>query len=60
MTGPYKYIKNSGSEFIVIAKLTKGKSINFGLEFVINNKQELLYLKGKNGEPDVSLERGFD
>lgn len=60
LKGAYTFIKQSGKEYLVVAKLSNGKSLNFDLEFIVNKKEKNVYLNGKNGEPAVILEKITD
>ena len=57
LKGSYTFIKQSGKEYLVVAKLSNGKSLSFDLEFTVNKKEKSIYLNGKNGEPALTLEK---
>lgn len=57
VTGAYSFIKQADGEYLLVAEVSNGRSINFDLEMVLNKKDDTIYLSGKNGEPSVNLEK---
>ena len=55
--GQYEFIKQSGSEYIIKATFSNGKSLTYEMEFLWNKKEETIMITGKNGEPDCMLEK---
>ncbi|MBD3639038.1 MAG: hypothetical protein HUJ25_16910 [Crocinitomicaceae bacterium] len=57
VAGNYDFIKQGNGEYLLVANMSNGKSVNFRLEIVVNYKEETLFVHGKNGEPDLNLEK---
>lgn len=57
LQGTYTCLKQSGNEYLIKAELTNGKSVSYQLDLLWNKKKRTLFMAGKNGEPDLSLER---
>ena len=57
LKGTYTFLKQTGSQYLIKAVLTNGKSVNYELDLLWDKKQKSLFLAGKNGEPDLLLEK---
>ena len=57
LKGSYTFLKQSGSQYLIKADLTNGKNIRYQLDLLWDKKRKTLFLAGKNGEPDLYLER---
>lgn len=57
LKGTYTFLKQSGNQILINADLSNGKSVAYKVDFIWNKKKETLYLAGKNGEPDLILEK---
>ncbi|MBL7898398.1 MAG: hypothetical protein JNJ99_07670 [Crocinitomicaceae bacterium] len=53
--GAYTFLKQSGTQYLIKAKLSNGKNFAFDADFLWNKKTKTLFLAGKNGEPDLTL-----
>ena len=57
LKGTYTFLKQTGSQYLIKAVLTNGKSVTYELDLLWDKKQKSLFLAGKNGEPDLLLEK---
>lgn len=55
LKGTYTFLKQSGSQYLIKANLTNGKSVSYQIDLLWNKKTHSLFLEGKNGEPDLTL-----
>jgi len=55
LKGSYTFLKQSGTQYLIKAKLTNGKSVFYEIDLLWNKKERSLFLEGKNGEPDLIL-----
>lgn len=55
--GTYTFFKESASQYLIKAKMSNGKNLAYEMDLVWNKKTRTLFLAGKNGEPDVTLEK---
>lgn len=55
--GGYTFLKQSSSQYLIKANLTNGKNISYQIDLIWNKKQRTLFYAGKNGEPDLTLEK---
>lgn len=59
LNGTYTFLKQSGTQYLIKCKLSNGKSVSYDIDLIWNKKAKTLFLSGKNGEPDVTLEKIF-
>ena len=57
LKGSYTFLKQTGSQYLIKAVLTNGKNVSYELYLLWDKKQKSLFLAGKNGEPDLLLEK---
>jgi len=57
LKGTYTFLKQTGSQYLIKAVLTNGKSVSYELDLLWDKKEKSLFLAGKNGEPDLLLEK---
>ncbi|MCG8576225.1 MAG: hypothetical protein MI810_15145 [Flavobacteriales bacterium] len=57
MTGTYEAIKEGKNEFLIKASFSNGKTVSYEMEFVLNTKKQTIMVQGKNGQPDVLLDK---
>jgi len=57
LKGAYTFLKQTGTQYLIKADLTNGKNIAYQLDLLWDKKRKTLFLAGKNGEPDLYLER---
>ena len=57
LKGTYTYLKQSSSQILINADLSNGKNVSYKVDLVWDKKKSTLYLAGKNGEPDITLEK---
>lgn len=57
LVGTYSVYKQSKNEYVVKAKLTNGKSLDYELDFTWKKKEDKLYITPKNGQVEAVLER---
>lgn len=57
LKGSYTFMKQSGSQWLIKANLSNGKNISYQLDLLWTKKTRTLLMSGKNGEPDMILEK---
>ncbi len=57
LRGGYTFLKQSGSQYLIKVNLTNGKNISYQIDLIWNKKAHTLSVSGKNGEPDLTLEK---
>jgi hypothetical protein len=57
LRGGYTFLKQSGAQYLIKVNLTNGKNISYQIDLIWNKKARTLSLSGKNGEPDLLLEK---
>jgi len=57
LKGTYTFLKQSGTQYLIKAVLTNGKSVKYELDLLWDKKEKSIFLAGKNGEPDLLLEK---
>jgi hypothetical protein len=57
LRGAYTFLKQSSTQFLIKVNLTNGKNISYQIDLLWNKKARTLTLSGKNGEPDLILEK---
>lgn len=55
--GSYDFIKQSKTEYLIKASFSNGKSLTYQMDFLWDKKEGTIKITGKNGEPDVELEK---
>lgn len=55
--GGYTFLKQSASQYLIKVNLTNGKNISYQVDLLWNKKLKSLLVSGKNGEPDLTLEK---
>lgn len=55
LKGVYTFLKQNGTQYLIKAKLTNGKSVSYQIDLLWDKKARSLFLEGKNGEPDLTL-----
>lgn len=55
LKGSYTFLKQSGAEYLIKAKLSNGRTVAYDIDLLWNKKTKTLLLAGKNGEPDLVL-----
>jgi hypothetical protein len=56
LKGNYESMKQPKGEYLIKAKITNGKSVNYEIEFTWNKKAKTVFFPGTNGEPDALLD----
>lgn len=57
LRGAYTFLKQSGVQYLIKVNLSNGKNISYQIDLIWNRKASTLTLSGKNGEPDLILEK---
>lgn len=57
LRGAYTFLKQSGTQYLIKVNLTNGKNVSYQIDLIWNKKARTLTLSGKNGEPDLTLEK---
>lgn len=57
LSGAYTFLKESGNQYLIKVNLTNGKNISYQLDMIWYKKTKKLLVTGKNGEPDVQMEK---
>lgn len=57
LSGAYTFLKESGNQFLIKVNLSNGKNISYQLDLIWYKKTKSLLMSGKNGEPDVKMEK---
>lgn len=57
LKGGYTFLKQSGGQYLIKVNLSNGKNISYQLDLLWNKKLKTLLMSGKNGEPDLILEK---
>ena len=57
LRGGYTFLKQSGSQYLIKVNLSNGKNISYQMDLIWNKKARTLSVSGKNGEPDLTLEK---
>jgi hypothetical protein len=57
LKGTYTFLKQTGNQYLIKADLSNGKNVSYQLDLLWDKKKKTLFLAGKNGEPDLSLDR---
>jgi len=57
LKGTYTFLKQTGTQYLIKAVLTNGKSVKYELDLLWDKKEKSIFLAGKNGEPDLLLEK---
>ena len=55
LKGTYTFLKESGTQYLIKANLSNGKSVSYQVDLVWNKKLHSLFVPGKNGEPDLTM-----
>ncbi len=57
MKGTYEAIKKEKNEYLIKASFSNGKSVFYEMEFMLNKKNKTILVTGKNGQPNVQLDK---
>jgi len=57
LTGTYTFLKQASNQYLIKATMSNGKSLKFQMDLLWDKKQKTIFLAGKNGEPDLTLEK---
>lgn len=57
LVGTYIVINQEDGNYLLNANISNGKSVNYALEMVLGRKGKTVMIQGKNGEPDVYLNK---
>lgn len=55
--GQYEFFKQDKSEYLIKASFSNGKNLSYQMDFIWSKKNNSIRINGKNGEPDVELEK---
>ncbi|WP_066758730.1 hypothetical protein [Crocinitomix algicola] len=56
LSGLYSVFKQSRDEYLFKTKLSNGKSLSYDFDFILNKKEQRLYITPKNGQSEAVLE----
>lgn len=56
LTGLYSVFRQNRDEYLFKTKLINGKSLSYDFDFVLNKKEQKVYITPKNGQSEATLE----